>query len=211
MNRLICKTYKLNFMKLLYKLSLLTFLSLTVMGVNAQEVHEVAVSNFQFSPADITIEVGDTVRWTNADGFHNVGTGVFPENPETFGNETGSGWTYDHIFSEVGTNQYQCDIHPMMQGTVTVVDPTLSVSDRNSNPFTVYPNPVSDILYWKWTDGQQPNTANFTLFDLTGKVVSQFSMMQTSVKDVRNLNAGIYHYRIDIDGRLQSGKLVINR
>ena len=34
--------------------------------------HEVTVGNNFFSPNDLTIQVGDTVRWTNNAGFHDV-------------------------------------------------------------------------------------------------------------------------------------------
>lgn len=43
----------------------------------AQTTHDVDVGpGFTFSPAALTIEVGDTVRWTWAGGLHNVESGV---------------------------------------------------------------------------------------------------------------------------------------
>jgi len=46
------------------------------------------VSSNVFTPADITVFVGETVQWNNVGGFHNVnGTlATYPNNPEGFGN-----------------------------------------------------------------------------------------------------------------------------
>jgi plastocyanin len=39
---------------------------------SAQTTHDVTTSGFTFLPADITIQMGDTVRWTMAGPFHTV-------------------------------------------------------------------------------------------------------------------------------------------
>jgi plastocyanin len=89
----------------------------------AQVTHEVTVQNFSFSPATLVINQGDIVVWVNEGGFHNVnGTLVtFPDNTSNFGNSPASApWTFVHTFVNSGTNNYRCDIHPMMQGVITV-------------------------------------------------------------------------------------------
>ena len=65
----------------------------------AQTTHIVTVGDNFFSPAELTIQVGDTVEWQNIQGWHNVnGTQTtFPENPESFGNGTGTNWTFSHV------------------------------------------------------------------------------------------------------------------
>src|SRR5512139_3631701 len=83
-------------------------------------LHEVSVGNFFFNPANLTVNQGDTVRWTNTNGFHNVRhTGT----PQVFGNSPASApWTYEFVFDvAAGDYPYQCDVHPAsMQGTITV-------------------------------------------------------------------------------------------
>ncbi len=87
----------------------------------------VEVSSNIFTPADITIFVGQTVEWTNVGGFHNVnGTlATYPDNPEGFGNGSAASaaWTFSYTFTEVGVYDYQCDPHVNfdMVGTVTVL------------------------------------------------------------------------------------------
>ena len=52
-------------------------LILAVGSVTAQTTHDIDVGpGFSFFPADVTVEVGDTVRWTWVSGFHNVESGV---------------------------------------------------------------------------------------------------------------------------------------
>ncbi len=87
----------------------------------------VEVSSNMFTPANITIFVGETVEWNNVGGNHNVnGTlATYPNNPEGFGNGPAStdAWSYSFTFTEVGVYDYQCDPHVGfgMVGTVTVI------------------------------------------------------------------------------------------
>ncbi|NUO02118.1 MAG: lamin tail domain-containing protein [Saprospiraceae bacterium] len=88
--------------------------------------HQVSVLNFNFSPQNLTIQVGESVTWSNSSGVHNVnGTQTtFPNNPESFFSGNASfGWTYSHTFNIPGTYNYRCDPHAglNMVGTITVV------------------------------------------------------------------------------------------
>ena len=86
--------------------------------------HTVQMSNMQFNPDTLSIYVGDTVRWTNNDGWHNVNatTTTFPNNPDGFGNAVTSNWTFDHVFTIAGTYEYRCDAHYIsgMKGVIIV-------------------------------------------------------------------------------------------
>ncbi|HEX8065310.1 MAG TPA: plastocyanin/azurin family copper-binding protein [Thermoleophilaceae bacterium] len=83
----------------------------------------------QFSPADVTVDVGDGVEWTNTDtvvphtatedhGLWDL-TGDYgqtPANPPGFG----PGEVRERHF-EAGTQHYYCKVHPQqMRGTITV-------------------------------------------------------------------------------------------
>jgi plastocyanin len=77
----------------------------------------VAIADFSFSPATITINAGDTVTWTNngptphsaTSSSGSFDTGIFP-----------AGQSRSHTFSEAGTYPYICTPHPNMRGTVVV-------------------------------------------------------------------------------------------
>ena len=75
--------------------------------------HLVEVSNNVFTPSELKINVGDTVEWKNIQGWHNVnGTKAsYPNNPESFGNSTGTGWTYSFVFNTPGKYDYHCTPH----------------------------------------------------------------------------------------------------
>ncbi|MDG1798521.1 MAG: plastocyanin/azurin family copper-binding protein [Flavobacteriales bacterium] len=91
--------------------------------------HNVTTVGNTFSPANITINQGDTVTWTNGGGSHNVNAtlATYPNNPEGFGNSvSSSSWTLQHIFSIPGTYDYQCDPHTGMGMVGTVVVNTVS-------------------------------------------------------------------------------------
>jgi plastocyanin len=90
----------------------------------AQTTHIVEVSNFQFTPASITIESGDIVTFNNVSGFHNANgsTDVFPGNPTSFttGSPASAPWTESVVLTVPGTYTYLCDIHTNMVGTIIV-------------------------------------------------------------------------------------------
>jgi len=95
--------------------------------------HNVTTVGNTFSPANITINLGDTVTWTNGGGSHNVNAtlSTYPNNPEGFGNSvSSSSWSFQHIFSIAGTYDYQCDPHTSMGmvGTVTVLNSTSDIT-----------------------------------------------------------------------------------
>ncbi|QEN12514.1 cupredoxin domain-containing protein [Mycolicibacterium sp. ELW1] len=77
----------------------------------------VGITNFAFTPATLTVKVGDTVTWTNKDEEpHTVvaGDGSF-HSPGLDANAT-----YSFTFTKAGSFDYICSIHPFMRGTVVV-------------------------------------------------------------------------------------------
>ncbi|HET9119579.1 MAG TPA: cupredoxin family copper-binding protein [Solirubrobacterales bacterium] len=71
-----------------------------------------------FSPASVTVAVGDTVTWRN--------TGQAPHNATaddgSFKTPTiENGQSASHTFNQAGTFSYICTIHPQMKGTIRVL------------------------------------------------------------------------------------------
>ncbi len=78
----------------------------------------VTIGDFFFSPASVTVAVGDTVIWRNTgDAPHNATAddGSF-RTPDL-----NKGQSASHTFSSPGTFSYICTIHPNMKGTVRVL------------------------------------------------------------------------------------------
>jgi LPXTG-motif cell wall-anchored protein len=83
----------------------------------AADTSNVTISDYRFTPATVTVVVGDTVTWTN-DGpsSHSAtasngefDTGIFPE-----------GQSRSETFDTAGTIAYICTPHPNMEGTIVV-------------------------------------------------------------------------------------------
>jgi plastocyanin len=97
---------------------LLFLFSVTSLNLGAQEV-VVEIYKKKFIPAQIIIDVGDTVVWKNNEKrqYHNVWFKQFDkEEPDyLFPKET-----YQKTFNQSGEFGYECGPHPRMQGSVTV-------------------------------------------------------------------------------------------
>jgi LPXTG-motif cell wall-anchored protein len=75
----------------------------------------VTIRDFDFAPASVTVNVGDTVTWTNQGPTGHTATGD--------GFDTGilnAGQSGSHTFDSAGTFSYICTPHPNMKGTVVV-------------------------------------------------------------------------------------------
>ena len=84
-----------------------------------EKVHEVEILKFKFIPAEITINAGDKVRWTNKEKrqYHSVWFEALgePEPDYIFPDES-----YERVFKEAGDFPYRCGPHPEMRGVVHV-------------------------------------------------------------------------------------------
>ena len=78
--------------------------------------HAVQIGDGFFSPASLTVAVGDTITWTNGDDSPHTVTGAAFDS----GNLEG-GQTFSFTFQESGTFTYACQYHDEMVGTITVV------------------------------------------------------------------------------------------
>ena len=88
---------------------------------HAATTHDIDIFKFKFTPAEITIEAGDTIRWTNKEKrqYHSVWFEQLgePEPQYFFPDEF-----FERTFTEVGDSPYRCGPHPKMKGIVHVVE-----------------------------------------------------------------------------------------
>ncbi len=81
-------------------------------------------TNECYTPADITINAGDTVTWINVDSAVHTVTAGTPADAklEVFHSDlmmpSSDSWSFD--FEDAGTYDYFCIVHPWMVGSVTV-------------------------------------------------------------------------------------------
>jgi plastocyanin len=84
---------------------------------DAQTTQAVTIADFAFSPASLTINVGDTVTWTNQDSATHTATAT--DGSFDTGN-LAQGASGSITFDTAGTFNYICSIHPQMTGTIIV-------------------------------------------------------------------------------------------
>lgn len=183
----------------------LAYLSL---NLNAQTSHNVTVSNYQFSPKNLTITAGDEVVWTNTLGTHNVDgkQSVFASNPESFGNDLGSGWTYKFVFNTAGNYNYQCDPHAAfgMVGTVVVnpkaITSIQAFSDGLDN-IRLFPNPASTYIELK-IPANYSAIHSLKIYSISGAMIDQKAFPGNTGAfryDISRFNNGIYFMEINTD------------
>ena len=114
----------------------------------------VNIVDFAFQPADVTINVGDTVTWTNMGTLMHTSTsgtttggtphpdGLWDSGPLSPGD------SFSHTFATAGTFPYYCTPHfTIMTGMVTVtgaanVPPTVSIVSPADGATFVFPTQV---------------------------------------------------------------------
>ncbi len=83
----------------------------------APDAARIAVKDFMFNPATLTVKAGSTVTWSNMDDEpHTVvsDTGMF----KSGGMDTNESFSFK--FDRPGIYHFTCSIHPRMVGTIIV-------------------------------------------------------------------------------------------
>ena len=107
--------------------------------------HDVSVRDNFFTPNDLTIEVGDTVRWTNAAGgmSHDV-----TEDGGAWNSVTAPSFTYERTFNTAEEVRYYCTRHSSpgenidtrMNGRLNVIEAT-----QNQPPTAAFSSSCTDL------------------------------------------------------------------
>jgi plastocyanin len=128
-------------------------------GATARAAANVTITarDFFWSPDNVDIQVGDSVTWTNAQGFHNVVLGDSRQNQPGFPNDPSWNPPPKVTFTTPGSYTFFCEVHPGMTGTVNVAGgeptptptptPTVtpSVPPPGSGPADTTPPTVSGV------------------------------------------------------------------
>lgn len=84
----------------------------------AAEKSTIIIKNFSFSPSSTTVKAGSKITWINNDGV-----------PHTITSDSGTllnsptlspGQSFDFTFTNSGSLNYHCKIHPSMRGSVII-------------------------------------------------------------------------------------------
>lgn len=95
------------------------FLAVSTAAAHAVLIN-IRIQNFAFDSDDVTINVGDQVKWTNLDSSPHTATSM--SGPTSFDSGTlTQNQTFTYTFTTAGEYEYMCNIHHSMTGMITVV------------------------------------------------------------------------------------------
>ena len=92
-------------------------LALAAIAVPAHaETIQIVIQNLAFTPAEVSVKIGDTIEWVNKDVFAHTATarnGDFDINqpPKK---------TVTSVLNKTGTVEYYCRFHPNMKGVLKI-------------------------------------------------------------------------------------------
>ncbi|MFE3176501.1 cupredoxin family copper-binding protein [Amycolatopsis sp. NPDC059090] len=99
---------------------------------SAAAAQTVMMQDYAYSPASLTVHVGDTVTWIQHDTApHDVVTTSAPVAFRSPQLSQGQSWNY--TFRTPGTYSYYCSVHPDMRAQV-IVQPAASPPPRTPSP-----------------------------------------------------------------------------
>jgi len=170
-------------------------LSISVPRAARAATSNVSIQNFAFNPQNVSINIGDTVVWTNLDSIGHSVTG-------STGTETicgvgafGLNGTCVRTFATAGVFAYHCTPHPFMTGTVTVRAPNTPPIVNLTNPPNnrVFAAPATFSLQAMATD---PGGAVASVQFLSGTTSLGTITTTPFAVSVTNLIAGAYHFTV---------------
>jgi plastocyanin len=201
-------------------------LSFTAENVLARVI-DVSIVNFIFDPQTVTIEEGDSVRWTNNDAVTHTATST--SNPSVWDSGNLSfGESYIFQFTSSGSFPYYCKIHPSMTGTVEVQSATAVEHGSSQQNIPVqlflgqnYPNPFNQntIIRYK-ISGDQPAHIVIAIYNIQGQKLAELvngmqspgeHTIQWNGKDHWGniVSSGIYLYRLKHDAFHQIRRMTL--
>jgi plastocyanin len=83
-------------------------------ALSGEPQNTVIIKDFSFQPDVLEVSAGTTVTWVNYDNTTHAVSGA------VFGGRISPGSSYSYKFSNPGTYDYSCSIHPYMSGRVIV-------------------------------------------------------------------------------------------
>jgi len=146
---------------------------MTTLAISVQAKEwEIKVANFQFTPANITVAVGDVVKWVWEDGSHTTTSTSVPPGAASWDNFINAGSTsFSYTIEVPGTYNYWCTFHsPNMAGVITATG-SLPVVLSAFNIASYKPAGTALIA---WTTTTEINTDHFNVL----KSVDGFSFSE---------------------------------
>ncbi len=192
-------------------------LALTVIGFSSKAaLHTVTVQDFQFSPADMTVNIGDTINWLWMNGSHTTTSMSVPEGASSWNSEINSIATaFSYVVMTAGTYSYNCTIHPtQMTGTFTVVSTTGTSPVASTPIFSASSSLLASELQVNYSL-PIPASVTIDLYNITGVRVKNFASAfhtpgeYSETFSVGSLPKGLYFLSLRTENAVVTRKVVM--
>jgi len=192
-----------------------------VLGINsliAQQTYTISISGFTFDPAELTVEIGDTVFF-NGSANHpvlEVSLDTWNANATTalvngFAFPTGVGKV---AFDAAGMHYYVCTNHVAssgMKGTILVTTPTSIKSVSGGINFSLYPVPLNGNNLNLKFDKNTSENIDISIYNVIGlelvNLKNQSGRQDLSI-DCSNFSKGAYLIRIKQGDRYATSRFI---
>lgn len=154
---------------------------LLVAGANAVRAasQQVLIQGFAFVPPEVSVNVGESVTWTQKDTIQHTSTS--DGSPPVWSSPLLSvNQTFSFTFTAAGTYAYHCGPHPFMKGSVTVV----AQATTNNPPVVQITGPANGAAF----DPSNSITLTATASDTDGSI-SQVEFFDGAVSLGTAMNA----------------------
>lgn len=184
----------------------------------------ISASNFVFTPANVNVTVGDTIKWTRTGGDHTTtcnGTdgslrpsGAAPWNA----NLNSASPTFSYVITVAGMYHYVCTPHaPDMSGNINAVASSITQLSEIVQSYKLsqnYPNPFNPVTKINFS---VPNSSKVTLkiYNNMGQEVESLVNEKLNAGSYQvdwnavNFNSGVYYYKIQTEGFIETRKMLL--
>jgi hypothetical protein len=179
-------------------------------------IHLINQQGLTFSPDNLTVLVGDTVRFRWNSGSHNTVSTMVPEGAATWNSPLNSGnQSYDYEVTVAGDYEYRCTFHSGQDGVFTAVSNPTGVNSAKPSISEINVRMASGgnlVIHMQNVFG---NRVTVTMLDITGREVTTLfqgivaSEDFTVRQDVTAFQRGIYFVRFQEGARVTTRKVLI--
>jgi plastocyanin len=198
--------------------TLLSILLMVIAITGFSKTWTITNSGNKFSPAAITINLGDTVNFSIGSSHNSVE--VSQSTWDAGGNTPLPGFSVPYGGGKVlpaqlgaGTHFYVCTPHASfgMKGTIVVQNITGNADILNETNISVYPNPSTGLFHLSVSGLKESPKYKLEIYNLVGGKVYESAVLNTTADiDIRNSSKGIYFFKIS-DGQKILTKRVIKQ
>lgn len=168
----------------------------------------VTLAGTSFSPANFTVNPGDSIKWVVSSGSHNTISAVIPADASPWSSVLDATTLFFiYVPAADGDYTYRCDIHGE-EGSFTVTTPAKVGNVTNDKIFSLSPNPASGILHISFAENNSPATVS--IVDLNGRSVLKQGVNSGAADiDVKGITNGIYLVLATQGGKTTSQQVMI--